>query len=168
VDKQEPHPSSFEEAKEQVTQDVKIQKAKELAVQKGNQVQEQIKAGKDLRTVAKAVGVDIKTSEPITRGASLPEFGSLIDVEKEVFSLPPGKTGTPANSAGRTMAFVVKERKPIDPEEMKKSMDKIRGELLNRKREEYFQAYQMEARKRMEEAKQITINEALFAQTSGI
>jgi hypothetical protein len=47
-------------------------------------------------------------------------------------------------------------------------MDKIRGELLNRKREEYFQAYQMEARKRMEEAKQITINEALFAQTSGI
>jgi peptidyl-prolyl cis-trans isomerase D len=162
ADKQDPHPASLDEVKTRVTSDVKSLKAKDLALQKGNQVQEQIKAGRDLRTVAKAVGVDVKTSPPMTRGASLSEFGSLIDSEKEIFSLPPGKTGTPASSAGRTMAFAVKERKPADPEEMKKAADSIRSELLNRKREGYFAAYREEARKRMNDANEIAIDEKAF------
>jgi peptidyl-prolyl cis-trans isomerase D len=166
VDKQDPHPASFEEAKDRLVGDVKSQKARDLATQKGNEVQEQLKAGKDLRTVAKAVGAEIRTSQPITRGATLPEFGSLVDVETEIFSLPIGKTGKPASSTGRTLAFAVKSRTTIDPAEMKKSMDSIRGALINRKREEYFAAFKEEARKRMDEAKQITIDEKLLERST--
>ncbi|HEX4996861.1 MAG TPA: hypothetical protein VFY29_01460, partial [Terriglobia bacterium] len=167
ADKQDPHPAALDEVKERVVNDVKVQKARELAVEKGNQVQEEIKAGKDLRTVARAVGVDVRTSEPLARGGSIAEFGQLIDSEKEIFSsLPIGKAGTPLTSAGKTFAFAVKERHPIDPAEMKKSLSALRAELLDRKREEYFAAYTMDVRKRMEDAREITIDQkALEANT---
>src|SRR2546426_5666161 len=158
------HPASFEEAKDKVVADVKAEKARELAVAQGKQVEELIKGGKDLAAAAKAVGAEIKTSELLTRGASLPEFGPIPDLEKEMFSLPIGKTGTPSTISGKTLAFSVKERQEINPEEMKKSMDTLRTDMLPTRKEQYFGAYMQEVRKKMESSKRIRINEAVLTQ----
>jgi peptidyl-prolyl cis-trans isomerase D len=162
VAKQESHPASFEEAREKLVPDVKSEKAKELAVKKGDQVKELLKAGKDLASVAKAVGAEVKASDPIARGGGLPEFGSLTDQDKELFSLPIGKIGTPITLGSRTLAFAVKERKDIDPAEMRKNLALVRSDLLTKKRGNYFEAYIVDARKRMEAANEITINETLL------
>ena len=158
------HPASFEEAQSRVVADVKTEKAKQLAADKAKQIEELLKGGKDLAAAAKPVGADIKTSEELTRGASLPEFGSIAELDKEMFSLPLGKAGTPITVAGKTLAFAVKDRKEIDPEAMKKSLDTVRGELLPAHREQYFSAYIQEVKKRMEAAKQIKINESVLTQ----
>jgi hypothetical protein len=123
-----------------------------------------LKSGKDLATVAKAVGAEIKTSDLLIRGSSLPEFGSIGELDKEMFALPIGKPGTPLTVAGKTLAFAVKERQEIKPDEMKKSLDMIRAELLPQRREQYFNAYIQDARKRMEASKRIKINESVVSQ----
>ncbi|MBI2149542.1 MAG: SurA N-terminal domain-containing protein [Acidobacteria bacterium] len=74
------HPASFEEAKDKIAPDTKTEKAKQLAADKAKQAEELIKGGKDLAAAAKAVGGEIKTSELLTRGASLPEFGSIAEL----------------------------------------------------------------------------------------
>ena len=66
--------------------------------------------------------------------------------------------------SGKTLAFAVKERKEIDPAEMKKSLDQMRVELIPARREQYFDAYIPAVRKRMESAKQININESVVNQ----
>jgi hypothetical protein len=81
-----------------------------------------------------------------------------------MFSLPLGKPGKPVTIAGKTLAFAVKERKEVNPEEMKKSLEQMRTELLPTRREQYFTAYIQEVRKRMEAAKQIKINESVVNQ----
>ena len=158
------HPASFEEAQTKVAADVKAEKVQLLATEKGNQVQELIKAGKDLATAAKTVGAEIKTSELLTRGASVPDFGSIAEFDKEIFSLPIGKAGTPSTISGKTFAFSVKERQEINPEEMKKSMETVRTEVVPGKREQYFSAYMQEIRKKMETNKEIRINESILTQ----
>ena len=158
------HPASFEEAQTKVATDVKAEKVQLLATEKGNQVQELIKAGKDLATAAKAVGAEIKTSELLTRGASVPDFGPIAEFDKEIFSLPIGKAGTPSTISGKTFAFSVKERQEINPEEMKKSMETVRTEVVPGKREQYFSAYIQEIRKKMETNKEIRINESILTQ----
>jgi len=158
------HPASFEEAQTKVAADVKAEKVQLLATEKGNQVQELIKAGKDLATAAKAVGAEIKTSELLTRGASVPDFGPIAEFDKEIFSLPIGKAGTPSTISGKTFAFSVKERQEINPEEMKKSMETVRTEVVPGKREQYFSAYMQEIRKKMETNKEIRINESILTQ----
>src|SRR2546425_2097222 len=158
------HPASFEEAQTRVLADVKTEKAKQHADDKAKQVQDLLKGGKDLATAAKAVGAEIKTSDMLTRGASLPEFGSIAELDKEMFSLPIGKAGTPITIAGKTLAFAVKERQQINPEETKKSLDMVRNEMLPGRREQYFSAYIQEVKKRMEAGKQIKINESIMSQ----
>jgi peptidyl-prolyl cis-trans isomerase D len=158
------HPASFDEAREKIVADVKTQKANQLASDKAKQIEELLKSGKDLAAAAKAVGGEIKTSEFLTRNASLPEFGQMTEADKELFSLPVGKPGTPLTVAGKTVAFAVKERQEVKPDEMKKAMDTLRTELLPQRREQYFGAYIQEVRKRMEQKKQIKINDAIVTQ----
>jgi peptidyl-prolyl cis-trans isomerase D len=158
------HPASFEEAQQKVTEDAKSDKARQLATDKGKQIEDLIKGGKDLAAVAKAVGGEIKTSALVTRGSSLPEFGSIAELDKEMFSLPLNKPGSPVTVAGKTLAFDVKERQEINPEEMKKSLDMVRNELLPERRQEYFDAYVQEVKKKMEANKQIRINESIVNQ----
>jgi peptidyl-prolyl cis-trans isomerase D len=158
------HPASFEEARDKVAVDAKTEKAKDLAAQKAKQVEEMLKGGKDLSTTAKAVGAEIKTSDFVTRSATLPEFGSIGESDKELFSLPVGKPGTPVTVAGKTLAFAVKDRQEVKPDEMKKSLDMVRNELLPQRREQYFNAYIQDVRRKMEAGKKIKVNEAVMTQ----
>jgi peptidyl-prolyl cis-trans isomerase D len=157
------HPASFEEAQARVLADVKSDKAKQLAADKAKQVEDVLKSG-NLAAAAKAVGGEIKTSDMLGHGATIADFGSIAEVDTDMFSLPLGKPGKPITIAGKTLAFAVKERKEVDPEEMKKSVDQMRTELLPARREQYFNAYIQEVRKRMEAAKQIKINESVVNQ----
>jgi peptidyl-prolyl cis-trans isomerase D len=158
------HPASFEEAQPRVLADVKSDKAKQLATDKAKQLEDLLKNGKDLAATAKTVGAEFKTSDLLGHGASIADFGSIAEVDKDMFSLPLGKPGKPVTIAGKTLAFAVKERKEVDPAEMKKSLDQMRTELLPGRREQYFNAYIQEVRKRMEAGKQIKINESVVNQ----
>jgi hypothetical protein len=159
------HPASFDEAKDKVAVDVKTEKAKDLATAKTKQVEELLKSGKDLPTAAKAVEAEIKTSDLLTRGSSIPEFGSIAELDKEVFgSLPVGKAGTPLTVAGKTIAFAVKDRQPINTDEMKKSFEMVRSEMLPQRREQYFSAYIQEVKKKMESDRRIKINDSVVTQ----
>ena len=158
------HPASFEEARDKVAADAKKEKANQLADEKTKQIQEMLKSGKDLAAAAKTVGAEIKTSDFFTRGASVPEFGSIGEADKEMFTLPLGKPGTPLTVAGKTLAFAVKERQEINPEEMKKSLEMVRAEILPQRREQYFNAYIQDVRKKMESSKKIKINDSVVTQ----
>jgi peptidyl-prolyl cis-trans isomerase D len=158
------HPASFEEARDKVAVDVEAEKTKELATAKAKQAEEMFKSGKDLATTAKAVEAEIKTSDLLTRGSAIPEFGSTGELDKEVFSLPIGKPGTPLSVSGKTIAFAVKERQAINPDEMKKSIDTVRSEMLPQRRDLYFTAYIQDVRKKMESNKKIKINDSVVTQ----
>jgi len=158
------HPASFEEARNKVTPDVKTEKANQLAAEKTKQIEELLKGGKDLATAAKTAGGEIKTSELLTRGSAIPEFGPIGELDKELFSMSPGKSGASLTIAGKTIAYALKERQDIKPEEMKKSLDMVRTELLPQRREQYFTAYIQEVRKQMEASNKIDVNDAAVAQ----
>jgi peptidyl-prolyl cis-trans isomerase D len=158
------HPGTFEETRTRVLTDVKSEKAGQMATEKSNEAVEAIKAGKDLATVAKSTAMDIKTSEPIARGGSLPDFGAITDRDSEIFSLPVGKAGTPSTVGSKTLVFAVKERKSLDPEEIKKGLDPVRTQLQESKREIVFTNWIDEAMKKMEGDRSIKINQTILAQ----
>jgi len=165
TDIQTSHPATYEEAQTKVAADAKTEKARDLAAQKAKQAEELVKSGKDLASVAKAVGGEVKTSELLPRGGTIAEFGSIADRDDEIFSLPIGKVGTPSTStlAGKTLVFAVKERQEVKPDEMKKSMDTLRTEILPAKREQYFTSYIQEIQKKMEAAGEIKRYDSVVA-----
>src|SRR5205085_11909633 len=104
------------------------------------------------------------TSELLTRGANLPDYGPINDLEKDMFSLPIGKMATPVSVAGKTIAFAVKDRQDVKPEAIKTTAATLRNELLPSKREQYFGAYMQEVKKKMEANGDIKVNDAVVTQ----
>jgi peptidyl-prolyl cis-trans isomerase D len=161
------HPATFEEVKTRVANEAKSEKARELATENANKVREQIEAGKtDLVALAQSVGGEIKTSEKITRGGSIPDFGSLAERDTEMFSLPLGKAAPPTTLSGKTLVFAVKSRDEVKTDEMTKALPDLRGEMLPAKRDRYFAAYIQEQQKKMQESGAISINESVMQQIS--
>jgi peptidyl-prolyl cis-trans isomerase D len=68
------HPGTFDETKARVLTDLKTEKAGQMATEKSKEAVDAVKAGKDLSTVAKLVGMEVKTSEPVARGGSAAGF----------------------------------------------------------------------------------------------
>jgi hypothetical protein len=165
VDIQPSHPASFEEARARAETDAKSEKTRQMATDITTKIQEQVKAGNaDITALSRVAGVTVKTSDKFIRGAPLPDFGSTSERDTEIFSLPLGKVGTPATLGFKTLVFAVKERDPINPEEMKKAVPDLRKDLLGPKRELYFLAYIKEIQKKMEDSNQIARNLTVMSQ----
>ena len=147
---EESRPATYEEASDQVADDLRFEMAADLAAEKVTEVQELIEDGESLAAVAEATGLEIQTSEPLTRDGSIPEFGSTTELDSQIFSLEPGTTGTPVTVAGRTIAFAVAERAELDAVEMAVLLPTLRTELLNRKKAQLFAAYSADVKTRME------------------
>ena len=161
------HPASFEEARTKVLADAKADKARETVTENTNKLRQQIESGKtDIAALAQSVGAEVKTSSKLTRGGSLPEYGSIAERDQDIFSMPLGKAASPATFSGKTLVFAVKSREDINPEEMKKALPALREDMLPAKKERYFSAYIDELQKKMQAEGSISINESAMAQIS--
>jgi peptidyl-prolyl cis-trans isomerase D len=161
------HDAALDEVKTRVASDARSEKARELATENANKVRQQIEAGKtDLAALAQSIGADVKTSEKLTRGGVIPEFGSIAERDAEMFSLPPGKAALPVTLSGKTLVFAVKSRDEIKADEMAKALPDLREEMLPTKRGRYFEAYIQEQQKKMRASGAISVNDAMLAQLS--
>ena len=163
----EAHDAALEEVKARVAAEAKAEKSRELATEKANKVRQQIEGGKTaLPALAQSVGAEIKTSEKITRGGVIPEFGSIAERDAELFSLPVGKAALPVSLSGKTLVFAVKSRDEVKTDEMAKALPTLREEMLPSKRARYFEAYIQEQQKKMRASGAISVNESMLAQLS--
>ena len=110
-------------------------------------------AGLDVRetaAAAKAAGVEVKSTDLITRGAALPEIGVSGAVEDAVFALKAGETTGPISTENAVVVARVKERQDINPAEMHTARDAVRNELLQSRRSQFFAAYMSKAKGKMQ------------------
>ena len=146
---QESRPATYEEATEDVADDLRIEKAGELAVSTREEVEQLIADGASLEDAANAAGLSVLTSASLTRDGSIPEFGSTTELDSQAFTLEPGVTATPVTVAGRTIAFAVRERDELDEDAMLTLLPVLRTELLNLRKSQFITAYATDVKQRM-------------------
>ncbi len=135
------------EVKEKVHDDVLREKAKDLSRARADALAADFKS--DFSKAAKTAGLDVKTTELVARGSSLPDVGNNAAVDAAVFALPAGSvTGPIVTDAGTVIAHVV-ERQDAKPDELKSGMDTLRTELVNERRSRFFGAYMQKAREQL-------------------
>ena len=84
----------LDEVKTKVRDDVLKQKAIEAARQKAASINAALKSG-DFEKAAKAAGLEVKTTELITRGAPIGDAGVSPALEAAAFALPAGGVSDP-------------------------------------------------------------------------
>ena len=146
--KQEPYIPKLDEVKTKVREDVLKQKAIDAARQKATSITAALKSG-DFEKAAKAAGLDVKTTELITRGAPMGDAGISPALEAAAFSLPQGGVSDPVVTDNGAAIVKVVERKDIAADELAKQKDSLKNEILNERKNKFFATYMAQARKKM-------------------
>ena len=155
---------SLDEVKARVREDVLKKKAVDAARERATTLASGLKAG-ELEAAAKAAGLEVKTTELITRGAPIADAGVSPAIDAAAYALPEG--GTSQAIVTDTGAVVVKvlEKKAVTNEELAAGRQATKNELLDAQRDRFYVAYMTKARERLRD--KIQINTATLAQLLG-
>jgi peptidyl-prolyl cis-trans isomerase D len=139
---------TLDEVKDQVRDDVIRLKAVEVARARAATMAQAAARG-SFAAAAKAAGVEVKTTDLITRGTALPEIGINQQVEDLVFKMKAGETSAPIPTDTAVVVARVQERQDIKPEDFAAGRDQLRDELRQQRQGEFFSAYMTKARDKM-------------------
>jgi peptidyl-prolyl cis-trans isomerase D len=157
--KQDSYLPKLEEVKAKVRDAVLKEKAVDAARQKAAEVDAAMKSG-DFEKAAKAAGLEVKTTDFITRGAQVTDIGQSPAVDAAAFSLPKDGISDPiVTGTGAAIIKVVDKQTP-SASDFAAQKESLRSEILNQRRNEFYSAYMNKARQRMD----IRINRDVIAQ----
>src|SRR6202011_1117868 len=98
------HQGSLDEVRERVVNALKQEEAGKLAKAKAEELTKREKAGEKFEAAAKALGLEAKTSDLITRNDSIAGAASGKQLG-EAFQMKPGDVGAPMNLGSTWMVY---------------------------------------------------------------
>jgi peptidyl-prolyl cis-trans isomerase D len=146
--KQDAYVPKLDEVKAKVRDDVVKTKAIDLAKQRAAAIASQLKSG-DFTAVAKAAGLDVKTTDLIARGAPVGDAGVSPAIDAVAFTLPAGAVSDPIVTDTATVIVKVLERKDPTPAELDSAKETTKTEMLNERRNRFYASYMNKAREKM-------------------
>jgi len=151
------------EVKARVTEDVKQDKAIEMAKQRAAAIANELKTAKDFAAAAKRAGLEVKSTELVTRGSAIPDLGISEAIDAAAFSLPQGGVSDAITTPTGTAIIRVAEKVSVTDAEIEAGRDQMRDELVNQRRDKFFGAYMQKAKQGLK----ITTREDTLARIVG-
>lgn len=144
--KQDSYIPQLAEVKERVRDDVVREKAAELLKARATAIAADLKKATDFPAAVKKAGFELKTSELIARGGSLPDIGPNPEVEQAVFGAPQGTVTDAITTSTGAVIVRVAEKADVTEQQIVEGRDALRDELTNRRRDQFFSAYMAKAK----------------------
>jgi peptidyl-prolyl cis-trans isomerase D len=149
------------DVKDKVRDDLVMERARELAKKRAESLASGLAS--NFAAAAKSAGLEVKSTEIVTRGTAWPDVGISPALDEAAFQQAAGTVTKPIPTEGGTVIARIVERQSPTPDEIGKARDGLRKELLNDKRTKFFSAYMLKARERMK----IQVNEEAFRALAG-
>jgi peptidyl-prolyl cis-trans isomerase D len=156
-DIQPTHPATLTEVHDRVATDYRHEKAIELAKTRAEDLAKRAKAGENFAAAAKALGLEVKTTDPITRSGSIPDAGSAKQFSG-AFTLPVGQTGDPVSIGANWAVFRVVQHDPVNQADFEKQKAKLEETVLQQKRQTAFDLFRTALRMRLQQEGKIQLN----------
>ena len=142
-----PAAPTLAEVKDKVRDDVVKAKAVDVARAKAATMAQAAKG--NFAAAAKAAGVEVKTTDFVTRGTPYPEVGVSPTLDGAVFSIKAGDTTGPIATDNAVVVAHVKERQDLNPANFATERESARAQLLEQRRGEFFAAYMAKAKAKL-------------------
>ncbi len=150
-DVQPAHQGTLEEVHDRVLSDLQKQKAAQLAQSKADELARRAKAGEKFDVVAKSLGLEAKTSDPIARAGSIPGVGSG-KMLGSAFDMNDGAVSAPLVLGANRVVYQLVEKLKVDPADYAKQEKELSEAVVQAKRAVAFEAFRvaLEARLKKE------------------
>ena len=144
--RQDSYVPQLAEVKAKVADDVRQEKAAEMAKQRATAIATDLKNAKDFAAAVKRAGLEVKTTELVARGTAIPDLGISEAVDAAAFALPPGGVSDAISTATGTAVIRVVEKVGVTDTEVESGKDVLRDELVNVRRDKFFGTYMQKAK----------------------
>jgi len=144
------HPGTLEEVRDKIIAELRLSKSEQLAQSKIDDLLKRVKAGEKFDAAAKAVGLEPKTSELISRSGSIPGLGSA-KLITSAFSMKQGDLGGPVHMGVSWVAYQIAEKVEANPADFETQKAKITDTLLQQKRNMAFDAFRLALEDRLKQ-----------------
>jgi peptidyl-prolyl cis-trans isomerase D len=150
------HQGTLEEVKDKIVADLKEQKSAQQTLAKANELEKRVKGGEKFAAAAKALGLDAKTSDPLSRNGSIPAVGSGKQLGA-AFTLKAGDLGTPVNLGTNWIVYQVVEKTEPNPADFETQKKTITDQLLQSKRQLAWESFHTELDARLKQEGQLRL-----------
>ena len=144
--RQDSYVPQLAEVKAKVADDLRQEKAAEMAKQRATAIANDLKNAKDFAAAARRAGLEVKTTELVARGSAIPDLGISEAVDAAAFSLPQGGISDAISTPTGTAVIRVVEKVAVTDQELASGKDILRDELVNVRRDKFFGAYMQKAK----------------------
>ncbi len=134
------HQGSVDEVHDRVISDLKKEQSLQQAKNKAEELARRVKGGEKFDAVAKALGLEPKTSDSISRDGSIPGAASGKQLGA-AFNLKQGDVGAPLSLGQNWLVYRVAEKVEANSANFEAQKKQLTDELLQSKREVAFEAF---------------------------
>jgi len=152
------HQGTLAEVHDKVLADYQQEKSIELARNKAQELAKSVQSGQPLDKAAKALSLDIKTSDAFARNGSVNDVGTGEQLQS-AFSMKPGQTSQPLLIGTNWVVFQMTEHNDPNPDDFAKQAKDIQQQLLQSKQEAAFTAFRTALEDRLRKEGKLTIND---------
>jgi peptidyl-prolyl cis-trans isomerase D len=156
-DIQTTHPAALAEVRDRVATDYRHEKAIDLAKTRADELGKRVKGGENFAAAAKALGFEVKTSEPITRSGTVPDAGSAKQFAA-AFTLPVGQAGDPVSLGSNWAVYRVAQHDPVNQDDFEKQKAKLQETVLQQKRQTAFDLFRTALKTRLQQEGKVHVN----------
>jgi len=157
-DIQPAHQGTLGEVHDKVLSDYQQEKSVELARSKADELAKRVQGGEPLDKAAKALGLEVKTSEAFARNGSVNEVGTGEQLQA-AYAMKQGEASQPTLIGTNWVVFRVAEHSAPNPDDFAKQAKDIQQQLLQSKQEAAFDSFRSALEDRLRKEGKLTINE---------
>ena len=148
---------TFEQARKQLEERYRQDRAQQMVGQKTQELAEKAKAAGDLKKAAKELGLTVKTSDFVSPTGQVPDIGAMSNAEV-AFDMKKGDISPAINTGGGGAVLQLVDRQEPAAAELDKQRDQIRERLAAQKRMQALNDFAVNVRDRMMRDGTIRIN----------
>lgn len=165
VEKRDPRIPELAEVKEKVAEDLKRSRASEQLEAAARDLAANAQSADALKAAASKAGLKAEDEETFKLGRPLGSAGADPSLDAALYALKPGEvTKTPVKIGDKWVVVAVRGRKDADPAEFDKQRSTLTETALSERRNQVFEDFLVEARRRLDEKGQIEIFSDALAQ----
>lgn len=150
------HQGTLEEVRDKVIADIKQEKAGQLARSEAEDLAKRVSSGQKFDVAAKALGLDPKTSDAISRAGSISGVASGAQLAS-AFQLKVGEVGPPLSLGANWLVYRVADKQEPNPSDFETQKGQLTEQALQDKRSLAFEAFRTALESRLKQEGKLQI-----------
>jgi peptidyl-prolyl cis-trans isomerase D len=158
LDIKPPATPTFEEARKQLEERFRQERANQMLSQRVAELADKAKASGDLKKAAKELGLTLKTSDLVGPTGQVPDLGPIAQTAPMIFDMKKGAISDPVRATEGGAVLQLVDRQEPTAEQFAQQKDQIRDQIAGQKRNEAINEFARNVRDKMLKDGTIKIN----------